>query len=565
MSDLTGLTDDELFQQYAHVAAASRPQIGIQPTPGMTWRREHDPTSEEWQAKYGPTAGMSGAQLGLAGIGQGMSNVTRHAGNIVGLESDQALKDAKALDQPLLNTPAGRLGALGGETAMLAPATMGLEGAAGLTGLGAKALSIPLLRGALEGAGQGALMADPGQKGMGSLVGAGTGMVIPALGMAANKLSYGINRTPEAQELMDRGVRLTPGQMNPEGVVNKVEENVRGFPFVGNTVENARNRAQNDFQRGVIEEASAPGYKLQSSSSDANELFQEAQDSYKPLYQAAEGFKVQPLDPTRNQTLARSLQDAANDKTVGAGADIRQNAQDFLEGKFNASAEKAQSTGGWKSEHLIQLRSAINEEIRGAGQDQAGKKYAQLLRAARDRVTDSINAQIPPEAAQALQTANDAYPKLAIIRDAIKRGGDQASGFTPAQLSQAVRQATDNNEYARGGGLMRDWSGPGRDIFTERNPRTGHAFGTAGILGYLGLHHPYMTLPAAAAGLGLVGTDVGRNLVSGQTAPQLYSQKLIEALQNSTTAGERQAIGAGARTSLNREFARQLLSQDQNQ
>jgi hypothetical protein len=502
---------------------------------------------------------MSAGQLGLAGIGQGMANVGRHAGNLVGLESAQDLKDAAALDKPLLSTGAGRLGALGGETAILAPATMGLEGAMGLTNWGAKAISNPIIRGALEGAGQGGLMADPGSKLRGAALGAGTGMVIPTVGMAAHKLSYGIDRTPEAQELLDKGVRLTPGQMNPEGVINKVEENVRGFPIVGNTIENARNRAQTDFQRGVIEEASAPGYKLQNTSTDPNELFQEAQDSYKPLYQAAEGFKVRPLDPARNKTLARSLQEAANDRTVGAGEDIRQNAQDFLEGQFNAAAEKAQTTGGWKSEHLIQLRSAINEEIRGAGQDQAGKKYAQLLRSARDRVTDSINSQIPPDAAQALQTANDAYPKLAIIRDAIKRGGDQAQGFTPAQLSAAVKQATDNNEYARGGGLMRDWSSTGRDIFTERNPKTGHAFGTAGVLGYLGLHHPYITLPAAAAGLGLVGTDVGRNLVSGQTAPQLYSQKLIEALQGSMSPATQTALGVSSRTALNRAFARHLL------
>lgn len=451
-----------------------------------------------------------------------------------------------------MSTGAGRGGSMLGETAALIPLTLGAGGALGATSAGARIIGNPIARGAFEGALQGGVMGDPGERAQGAMVGAFTGGALPATLSAGQKLAYGLNRTPEAQQLMDQGVRLTPGQMNPEGVWNKVEENVRGFPFVGNVVEKARMRAQTDFQRGVIEEASAPGYQLQSSSTDPNKLFQEAQDSYKPLYQAASGYDVKPLVPSRNQTLARALQQVANNKGVGAGADIRQNAQDFLHGRLEAINEKAQVAGGWKSEHLIELRSEINEEIRNAGQDQAGKKYAQLLRAGRDQITDSINSQIPPDASAALQTANDAYPKLAIIRDAIKRGGDQAQGFTPAQLSQAVRQAADNNEYARGGGLMRDWSSAGRDIFTERNPKTGHALSTAGILGYMGLHYPAVTLPAAGVGLGLVGTDVGRNLLSGQTRGQQYAQQLAQALHQIGTPAQRELAGTVARTGINR-------------
>lgn len=542
--------------------------------------------------KTSPLSGESDWQMMLEGIGRGMTNVGRHVGNVLGitemgetpqerfltgigmnpsapthpLVSNEALASANELDQPLMSQSGGRLGNVIGETAGILPGAM----AAG-TGLGAVGAG-PLVTGIAEGAGQGALMADPGQKGLGALVGAATGGVVPMLGKAGNAVIQGIPRTPEAQQLIDQGVRLTPGQMNPHGIWNKIEENVRGVPVVGNVVEHARRQAQQDFQRGVIEEAAAPGYTLKSTSKDPNELFTEAQASYKPLYQAATGYPVKPMLPAQNQTLAYALRQAANRKTVGAGSDIRQNAQDFLEGQMEAIGEKARATGGWKSEHLIELRSAINEEMRGAGFDQAGKKYAQLLRGARDQVTNSLNSQIPPEASAALQTANDAYPKLSIIRDAIKRGGDQEQGFTPAQLSQAVKSAAESNEYARGGGLMRDWSSAGRDIFTEQNPKTGASHGTTATLGGLGyaIHHfvPGAQVPAALAGagaLGMIGTQTGREILGGQTAPQRAAQRLIQGLQSVTTPGQRQIASAASRSALNRAAALRALQDQKDQ
>lgn len=568
MTDFSDLSNDELQQLYLQNARAQAvPQRGVSPTPGMTYRREHDPMSAEWQQKYGPIAGMGEGGLTLAGIGRGMENVGRHAENLVGLESDQDLAESQRLDAPLMNTGAGRFGSMVGESSILAPAMMGGEAALGTSALGARVLGMPLLRGGIEGAAQGGLMADPGQKVGGTLLGGATGAAIPAAMSTAHRLAYGIQRTPEAQQLLDEGVRLTPGQMNPKGVWNKVEENLRGVPIVGNLIEKARGQAQQDFQRNVIEESAAPGYSLQSSSKDVNDLFQEAQDSYKPLYNAAKGFPVKPeiFNQGQNVTLEDAMRQAAARRSVGATRAGREQAADFLDGQLEAFADKAKSAGGWKSDHLIELRSRINEEIRNAGQDQAGKTYAQLLQGARDRVTDALESQLPPDATNALRVANDAYPKLAIIRDAIQRGGDQAEGFTPAQLSQAVRAATENNTYARGGGLMRDWSSAGRDIFTERNPRTGMSLETLGPIGLAGMaaaHHPMVGVPAAAAGLGLIGTQVGRNLVSGQTAAQQAAQRLGQGLQRLTTPGQREAIGATSRTLLNRAVPTYLPTED---
>ena len=87
---------------------------------------------------------------GLAGTGQGMESIGRHVANLVGLESNQDLADAQKLDAPLLNTTAGKIGNLVGETAATAPFMMGGGELAGAGKLGQLAARRGDLQAALE-------------------------------------------------------------------------------------------------------------------------------------------------------------------------------------------------------------------------------------------------------------------------------------------------------------------------------------------------------------------------------------------------------------------------------
>lgn len=551
MSDLKSLSDDELSQLLQQMQQQQDRAYMEHTIPSA---RTPDYLLNQNNPLYGSTI----PQRLRIGIGRGMANVGRHAGNLVGLVPDESIAESNRLDAPLMDTGAGKIGSMIGETAPLVPLTMGASSALGATGkLGEALVNNPISNGAFQGALQGGLMADPGKKLTGTTIGGITGATIPTITGLFGKLLRGVNRTPEAQQLLDEGVRLTPGQMNPEGVTNKIEENMRGWPVVGNVIEKARNQAEGDFKRKVIQAASAPGTTLQTTGNDVNELFQEAQKSYKPFYAAAEGFPVTPEihNVGSNQPLIDALIKSANSKGAGATRASREQAQDFLEGQFEAIMDKAKSAGGMTSDHLIQLRSNINEEIRGAGYDNAGKAYAKLLRSARDKVTEALESQLPPEATASLKVANDAYPKLAIIRDAIKRGGDQPNGFTPAQLSQAVKSATENNEYAQGGGMLRDWSSAGRDIFTQRNPHTGSALTTGALLATAAAHSPYITIPAAGAGLGLIGTNAGRNFLSGQTGWQEGARKLFDSVNPNFAPETQSLLRSISGTALSRAFA----------
>ncbi|HEX6827282.1 MAG TPA: hypothetical protein VF077_13265 [Nitrospiraceae bacterium] len=64
---------------------------------------------------------MSGPERVLAGIGQAYSNVGRGVGQLMGLQSPEDVRQARALDQPLLSTPGGMLGSTIGNAAVAMP------------------------------------------------------------------------------------------------------------------------------------------------------------------------------------------------------------------------------------------------------------------------------------------------------------------------------------------------------------------------------------------------------------------------------------------------------------
>ena len=154
-----------------------------------------------------PTEGMSTpAKLG-AGFISGLMNVGQGAGNMMGLVDDETITERKGLEAPLSDTTAGSIGQFGGEMAALAPL--------GAVGTGAKVLGggQKALRGtaaALEGAGAGAILANPNERGQGAALGAGTGLIL-------NKAMAGLSRVGK-----DGLVKVKPSAEKLGGYVEKM-------------------------------------------------------------------------------------------------------------------------------------------------------------------------------------------------------------------------------------------------------------------------------------------------------------------------------------------------------
>lgn len=458
----------------------------------------------------------------LAGAGQGMTNVVRHVGNLlggIGGTTDADLARDKATDAPLLNTTAGKVGNFLGTTAITAPLMLGAgEGALQAGGLLGRLAGTTLGKGAIEGAAQGFATADPGQRLQGTLTGGVLGGALPGIGKVGGKFVRGFARSPEAQELLDRGVDLTPGLLNPTGQRNASEEAAQSLPFIGAAIARARGGALKGFQRTAIGEGAAPGAQI--SGNDANDMLASAYNSFSPLYDQAKGFKIVAKggSPVIMKTagadvpLDKAFQQAVTDKGVMATVPERRMVKDFLTNeatRFNGT-----------SDSLLDMRSNIRAQIRQLKLD--GKTpQADLLKNAEGGITQVLESQLPKDAQTALQTADSKYGTYKILEDAVARSKDRPTGMTATNLSEAVKNATPQGVYARGGGgPLRDLARAGKEVFDVRSPPTGARVETMLPAAAAAYAHPLVAAPLALARLGLTVTRPGRMLAAGQAPLQ---------------------------------------------
>lgn len=444
-----------------------------------------DPSAGRLPLQIGPwNTGLQMPQAlsrGLAGTGQGMMTILRHAGNLMGGvdgTSNADLKRDARLDAPLLNTTAGKVGNFVGETAALAPVGGGAEFGLGKLGaMGLRAAASPIMSGMAQGAAQGFLSADPGRRLAGTLTGGMTGGVLPGVGAGIGKLARGISRTAAAQTLLDEGVSLTPGQMNPRGVLNRMEQAAEALPVVGDLAQNSRENAMRQYTRAMVERSMAPGAKLPPDIHDFNDMVDEAGKSFDTAYDKGKGFPVGPKLMTSTGTdvpLATSFKGLAARARPGLTAADQQKAVQHVQDLLAQTVKDAKQSGGMQSDHLIAFRSQLRELARGEDTTtNAGRAMSGLYKDAAQKVTDALESQLPGHAAQALRDADAQYGKFAVIRDAAKATRDAPNGPTPFQVSTAIAKNTPPNLYARGGGANRDLSKAARDVFQSNVPRTG--------------------------------------------------------------------------------------------
>jgi hypothetical protein len=513
--------------------------------------------TEAYQSEVRPvTEDMSGGERFRAGIGQGMVNVGRQIGRLTGQVSGEEAADRRELDADLLSTGTGRAGALVGEIAATAPVG-GLAGSAAKagaarlgTGLAARALAGTAGQAAVQGAAEGALMAEPGSRLAGAAQGAAGGALFSkgadALGAFASR---GVRPTRSARKLLKEGVDLTPGQMNPGGTYGQLEEVGQSLPIVGPLISQARAKGVGDWQQMAYSKGAAPGAKA----SDLGTAY----TSFEPAYQQGKGFPVHPRvmrtaggdTPLASYPMQRgAFETAARDKGVLVDDASRKSVHQWLQNQLSALPNKGK--GLTTSDDLMKVRSKIRDEIRSMvqGADPDWSK-AQLLRNADQSISEVLASQLPEGVGKALRKVDKQYAQYKILQDATRRAGDQTSGMTPSKLGTAVKAATPGDIYARGGGgPLRQWARAGRDVFDQRNPPTGARLLTVG-----GLAAAAGAIPTSiAAGLGTVAaaTKTGRRALSGRTGVQRKAQALARALRRKTSKIGREmypaATGAAA-------------------
>ena len=457
------------------------------------------------------TDSMSEFDLGITGIGRGMHNLYQQGGNILGLIPDSDIEESARLDKSLLDTTSGSIGNFIGETAAVLPAGLGAGAAVSKTLGGILPRLAPYLGFGAEGAAEGALLAGPDKR----LEGAGIGSLISgSLGGLGRMVSGGATPTRSAQRLLDEGVDLTPGQMNPGGMMSSIEESA-GSKFVP-LIQDARNSAELGNFGAMVNQSLPPGgtpVNVSNVSSMADDLYKQ----FNVAYDEVKGFPVR-MTGMQDQMLRRVADAPITDDIVKSESKWIENA---LTKYDPADADTAD---------LIGLRSKIRTRIR--------EKYkkedfdsVRMLEDVEGVVSERLDRSLPVSLAEKLKATDAQYGKYKVIEDISYRVGDRGHP-TPFLMSQAVKMSQQaKGGYARGGGgPLRELTRAGQEAFATGTPKTGMSLGIPLAAGAAGsaIGGPLagiggMALPSALSAV-VSGTKGGRNFYRGDT----FFQQLMQ-------------------------------------
>lgn len=473
-----------------------------------------------------PVQGMSAMDMLKAGVGRGMTELGRGVAQLTGNMSTGEYKDARALDQPLLNTPAGSAGSFMGELAgVVAPgAALNLAGRMSNVPALARAGSALVMpktpsSGAMSGAVTGALQPTdsmgnkPTQIGLGALLGGGVAS-IPGL-------MRGV-QDPQVQTLVKEGVTPTVGQL-AGGAIKRVEEGLTSVPFVGDIIKSSRRRAIDTFDEAALNRVLSPiGMKLPKDKAGREAIdyvestLSSKYDSLLPKLSAK--ADVQFLNDVSNAT------QRATTLTPEKATQLRSILNSQLWGRFTRGQTGGSAMNG---ETLKKVESELGRLQRNFRSSAVAddREMSLILQDVQSSLRDLIGRN-NPQYAKELAPINEGWANFVRVqRAALTNDGT----FTPAQLARSVKsqdKSRNKGAYARGDALMQDLAESGQSVLGSTVPDSGTPFRAMTAAGVLGGGAGYAVDPVfglLAGATPLMYTPAGQRLMVQLAArrPQL--------------------------------------------
>lgn len=416
-------------------------------------------------------------------------------------------------------------GALGSGTAGGAalasrlPAVLPQLGGIGRTALGTGAVAAP--GGALTG--MGAIEGDASagdyaaEAGKGAGIAGLTGGALGGAGATAARV-VGPWATRMAQQLTERGVQLTPGEVLG-GRLGRTEDTLAGLPLIGDMVRNRATEGVESLNRVAYDQSVAPlGQRYRDmfarqGTRTGHESIDEISDILEHRYRTV----VPRMTAAIDQPLEAEARAIANRMPVA----VRGEFVDAVERYVDSVLDPA--TGTLPGRSLQQSLRSLREAARRMRNSTANPWHADLgqgLDDLRTALEGSMARHSAPADVTRFNNINNAYAHYVRLRDAASRVTSDEGIFSPAALHGAVRAAdrsAGKGRTAQGRALMQDLSSPARAVMKPK----GAGSPSAERIGLIGA----ITNPVLAA----------KTLAYGAPVAALYTRAGSRAFQRAAT------------------------------
>jgi hypothetical protein len=329
----------------------------------------------------------------------------------------------------------------------------------------------------------------------------------PFIGLAGDII--GPRLAPAVRELVNRGIRLSPGQTT-QGWFNRAEQGLESVPVTGAMVSEARHVPYGDFVRAAHDEAlSHIGQTLPRDVRPGYEAFRHTHRAISNFYDTLHAR----MPTTATPQLTTDLNTVMQNSRQFLNRDSQQELHDFIRGNITERFADSGGTlsGSQMQAALAELR-AVARTYTDSGRPQE-KLMGRYMRDAVNAVSRLARSQHPVEA-EALRGADIAYSHSKILEIAHGKNAAQAfeGQFTPAQLGQAMGQVASKHQRASGRAFYQDLVGAGKQVIPNTLPNSGTAERRLlhELLLGVGGGHALGALPHVLGGMGVTAAAYNR-------------------------------------------------------
>jgi hypothetical protein len=332
------------------------------------------------------------------------------------------------------------------------------------------------------------------------------------------------------------GVRPSIGQ-RLGGVANTLEEKFQSIPLVGDAIAGTRDRARNQFQVGLFNDALGQvGQELPKGVGPGHAAHAFAQDAISNAYDGALSNMTAAADPQLGTDIG-ALQRQVGTLKPDSKTQFSKIWDDSVGRRFKLG------NGAISGPAYKDAESEISKKIAAIRSNPTGDgELADALEQARDALRGSALRNSPPEAVKALDAADAAHARIVRIETASRSAGGDPAEFSPKQYNNAVRTASGgvrNRNYLRGDALNSEVAALGTRLGDKvSNSGTVDRLAAGAALTGAGYVHP--AAAAAFGALGALNAPGVRNVVTEAMAPKanpLFDRAAEQLRQRARVAG----------------------------